>query len=537
MGIILKKEQLSRFFAFLTDTIGLDPNKLYVSCFIGDEQAGINKDEESANIWQKLFASKKIEAGVVEIGSEENGAKFGMQGGRIFYYDASKNWWSRSGTPVEMPSGEPGGPDSEVFYEFEQVEHDLKFGEHCHPNCDCGRYLEIGNSVFMEFIKKEDGSFGELPAKNVDFGGGLERIAAASLNEPDVFKISLIWPVIEKLQALSSKPYEDNSLSMRVIADHLRAATFLAVDGVIPSNKGQGYVMRRLMRRAIRYAFDIGIEQGLCESLSPVIAGIYRDDFPEVLSHEQEIINILVREEKVFRQTLRSGLVKLQKISKDKSELSGSDIFLLYDTYGFPYELAVEEAQNQDIKLNESWKDSFDKAMEEQRERSRTATKGEFKGGLADTGEMTTKLHTAAHLLDAALHQVLGDSVVQRGSNINAERLRFDFSHPEKVNPEQIAKIEQIVNDAIKSDLPVTWKEENTDDALKSGAIGAFGHKYGEKVKVYTIGDQNNPFSREICGGPHVEHTGQLSEDNKKFVITKEEASSAGVRRIKASLL
>jgi alanyl-tRNA synthetase len=535
-GDYFKAEQLPWFFEFLTDEIGIDPNRLYVTCFIGDENAGVGKDEESAQVWQKLFDSRGIDNKIVEIGSESDGYASGMQNGRIFYYDSSKNWWSRSGKPDEMPAGEPGGPDSEVFYEFTEIEHDKKYGEHCHPNCDCGRFLEIGNSVFMEFVKQEDGGFRELPNKNVDFGGGLERISAASLNSPDVFKISLIWPVIEKLQEISGHKYEDNMQAMRVIADHLRAGIFLATDGVVPSNKRQGYVMRRLLRRAIRYALDLGIEQGVCERLAPIIAELYRNDFPEVLEREQEIIDVLKREEKVFRQTLRSGIKKIERMKKPGLDLTGRDVFVLYDTYGFPAELAIEEAHKQGIKVHDSWKEIFDKNMEEQKARSRTAAAGEFKGGLADAGEMPTKLHPAAHLLDEGFRRVLGDHVIQRGSNITAERLRYDFSHPEKMTPDQITEVEKIVNEAIEKDYPVSWTEENTEQALGSGAIGAFGHKYGDKVKVYTIGDQSSPFNREICGGPHVEHTGQLGEGGKKFKVKKEESSSAGVRRIKAVL-
>lgn len=574
-GDYFKAEQLPWFFEFLTNEIGLDPSKLYVTCFIGDESAGVSKDKESAEIWQKLFEEKRIGSKIVEIGSEADGYTKGMQDGRIFYYDSSKNWWSRSGKPDEMPAGEPGGPDSEVFYEFTNIEHDKKYGEHCHPNCDCGRFIEIGNSVFMEFIKQQDGSFKELPNKNVDFGGGLERISAASLNSSDVFRISLMWPIIEKIEKLSNKKYlfnpgdlgyekmpdcwDKDMKSMRIIADHLRAGIFLATDGVTPSNKRQGYVMRRLLRRAIRYALDLGIEQGVCEHIAPVIAELYRNDFPEVMEREQEIIETLKREEKVFRQTLNKGLREFEKMWADgtrglvtantkpgeiivndlnaKKVIRGENVFVLYDTFGFPVELSIEEAKKQGIEIDENWKKDFDRLMEEQRERSQTASKGEFKGGLADTGEMTTRLHTAAHLLDMALIQVLGDGVHQKGANITAERLRFDFTHPEKVTPEQIVKVEEIVNDAIKKDLPVSWQEENTEEALKTGAIGAFGSKYGDKVKVYYIGEKSNPISREICGGPHVDHTGQLGDNGKKFKITKEESSSAGVRRIKAVLI
>jgi alanyl-tRNA synthetase len=565
-GDYFKQEQLEWFFGFLTDTIKLDPNKLYATCFIGDKGADVARDEESASIWQKLFESKNVDAKIVEIGSEQEGYGKGTQGGRIFYYDSSKNWWSRSGTPSEMPVGEPGGPDSEVFYRFYEREHTQEekklYGKNCHPNCDCGQFLEIGNSVFMEFVKNADGSFGELPNKNVDFGGGLERISAAVNGDQDVFKISLIWPIIERLEKLSGKKYTDHTHAMRVIADHLRAGIFLATDGVAPSNKGQGYVMRRLLRRAIRYAFEIGIEQGLCERVAPVITDLYRSDFPEVLENEKEIIKVLEREEKIFRQTLRKGLKEFQKLyqstaffkqtdnsqrtSDNPTALTGQMIFKLYDTYGFPKELTLEEAKKVNWSPGDNWEEEFEEEMQKQRERSQTATTGEFKGGLANAGEMTTKLHTAAHLLDAALHQVLGDTVAQRGSNINAERLRFDFSHHQKVTPEEIAKIEDIVNKAIADDLSVNWSEENTKQALASGAIGAFGHKYPDKVKVYYIGDKSKPFSREICGGPHVKRTGQLAEggmdstdspSKKKFKIIKEEASSAGVRRIKAVLV
>lgn len=540
LGDYFKAEQLPWFFEFLTDVVGLDPSKLYVTAFIGDAANNIPKDTESAEIWKKLFADKGIEAKEVEIGSEEQGGKTGMQGGRIFYYDASKNWWCRAGKINDMPVGEPGGPDSEVFYEFDFIQHDTKYGEQCHPNCDCGRFMEIGNSVFMEYVRTESG-FEKLPKQNVDFGGGLERIAAAKLNDPDVFKISLLRPIIDKLEELSGKKYESHTESMRVIADHLRAATFLAVDGVTPSNKEQGYVMRRLMRRAIRFAFELGVEQGLSEQVVPVIADLYHEDFPEVAEKRQMVIDVLVKEEKVFRQTLRKGLKEFESLfgvesKKSKVESHGAAIFLLYDTYGFPVELSKEEAYKRNIVLEANANEEFERLMEEQRNRSRTATKGEFKGGLSDHSEITTKYHTATHLMYKALRMVLGDHVIQRGSNITAERLRFDFSHPEKVTPEQIAEVEKIVNEQIEKDWPVSWREEKTSEVLGK-VLGAFGDRYGETVKIYTVGDPDGEhYSREICGGPHVEHTGVLAEGGKRFKITKEEASSAGVRRIKAVL-
>jgi alanyl-tRNA synthetase len=540
LGDYFKKEQLPWFFEFLTDVVGLDPSKLYVTTFIGDEKNDIPRDTEAAAIWKDLFKTKGIDALEAEIGSEEDGYRRGVKPGeRIFYYDASKNWWCRAGKIDQMPPGEPGGPDSEVFYEFDFVEHDKKWGEHCHPNCDCGRFMEIGNSVFMEYVKNETG-FEKLPKQNVDFGGGLERIAAAAIDSTDMFKISVIWPIVEALEKLSGKNYESHTESMRVIADHLRAATFLAVDGVKPSNKEQGYVMRRLVRRAIRFAFDLGVEQNFLENIVPVIADIYHEDFPEVAAKRQEVIETLVREEKAFRQTLRKGIREFGKLTENG--LTGTEIFTLYDTYGFPVELSVEEAFKQNIKLTENWREEFDVKMKEQRERSQTAAKGTFKGGLGGQTLQHKKYHTATHLMYQALRDVLGDHVIQRGSNITEERLRFDFSHPEKVTREQLDQVEGIVNREIAKDLQVSWKEYPTEEATGSlGALGQFGDRYGDTVKVYSMKDSKSPaderpFSFEICGGPHVDHTLQLSEDGKRFKITKEEASSAGVRRIKATL-
>lgn len=536
LGDYFKAEQLPWFFEFLTDKAGLDPAKLYVTCFMGDEANNIPRDTESAGIWKKLFEAKGVQAKEVEIGSEADGAQKGMQDGRIFYYDAGKNWWCRAGKIDDMPAGEPGGPDSEVFYEFDFIEHDPKYGANCHPNCDCGRFMEIGNSVFMEYVKTEAG-FNKLPKQNVDFGGGLERIAAAQLNSPDVFKISLLRPIIDKLEEISGKKYDSHTESMRVIADHLRAATFLAVDGVKPSNKEQGYVMRRLVRRAIRFAFELGVEQNFMEQVVPVITDLYKDDFPEVAAARDQVIEILVKEEKVFRQTLRKGINEFNKLTG--KELTGEVIFKLYDTYGFPVELTYEEAFKQDIPVSTTATKDFQQLMDEQRQRSQTASKGVFKGGLGGQTMQHKKYHTATHLMYQALRDVLGDHVVQNGSNITEERLRFDFSHPEKVTPEQIKQVEDIVNEQIDQDLKVSFHEYPTRVAIdEMGALGQFGDRYGDTVKVYKmIADgADKPFSFEICGGPHVDHTAQLAEDGKKFKIIKEESSSAGIRRIKAVL-
>jgi alanyl-tRNA synthetase len=532
-GDYFKEDQLTWFWDFLTKVIGLDPHKLYATCFIGDRQTNVPKDTESAQIWKDLFEQEAIDAVEVDLPGSA-GAEKGMQGGRIFYYDAEYNWWSREGPPASMRDGEPGGPDSEVFYDFGTL-HDKKYGEHCHPNCDCGRFLEIGNSVFMTY-RKAGHEFQELPRPNVDFGGGLERLAAASRDHPDVFQISLIRPIIDELEKLSAKDYEQYQNSMRVIADHMRAGVFLAVDGVTPSNKQQGYVLRRLLRRAIRYAFDLGIEQDLCEKIAPTVIELYKSDFPEVALRQKDVLAVFRREEKIFRQTLRSGVREFAKLAATKKYLTSQVIFQLYDTYGFPVELSLEEAFRQGVAVKADWQANFDKLMAQQRQRSQTASAGLFKGGLADHSPEVIKLHTTTHLMYQALKNVLGDHVVQRGSNITAERTRFDFSHPAKVTREQLAEVEGIVNQKIAEDLPVTWQEERTSDAFQKGASGAFGDKYGAVVKVYTIGNPEQPFSREICGGPHVAHTGVIGEGGKRFKITKEEASSAGVRRIKAVL-
>lgn len=541
LGDYFKEDQIRWFFGFLTDTVGLDPAKLYVSCFIGSEKDGIERDNESAEIWQKVFAEKGIEAKIIEVGSQAHGDKQGMQDGRIFFYDDGENWWSRGGGLDKTPVGDPCGPDSEVFYDFGEEHHDASYGQP-HPASDSGRFMEIGNQVFMQYLRTENG-FEPLEKKNVDFGGGLERIAAAAINSPDVFRISLLWPIVEKLEQLSGKKYDQYAQSMRVIADHLRAATFLAVDGVKPSNKEQGYVMRRLLRRAIRFAFELGIEQNFLEEVVPVIAELYKSDFPELEKQETEILNTLSKEEKVFRQTLRKGIREFDKLVASheghghQPVLTGYVVFKLYDTYGFPYELSLEEAFKKDIQSSPELKNDFGQLMREQRERSQTASKGTFKGGLGGQTMQHKKYHTATHLMYQALRDVLGDHVIQRGSNITEERLRFDFSHPQKVTPEEIARVEAIVNEQIDKDLKVSFQEYPTDEALRMGALGQFGDRYGDTVKVYKmIADgADKPFSFEICGGPHVDHTGQLAEGGKRFKITKEEASSSGVRRIKAT--
>lgn len=539
MGDYFKEQQIEWMFEFLDNVVGLDMSRLYVTCYAGNERLDIPKDTEAAEIWKRLFEAKKLSSGEAVIGTEEAGYERGInEGERIFYYDGSKNWWSRNGNEDNTPVGDPCGPDTEMFYDF-GTQHNPEFGEHCHPNCDCGRFMEIGNNVFMAYKKVGEGKFEELEQKNVDHGSGLERIAAARLyqdigGDGDAFRISLMWPIIEKLQSLSGKTYESHTESMRVIADHLRAATFLAVDGCVPSNKEQGYVMRRLIRRAIRYSFELGVEQNFMQEIVPIIADMYAKDFPKVADGRDNIIAVLVKEEKAFRQTLRKGIAQMKKFSHDG--LTGAELFTLYDTYGFPVELAAEEAQSQGVTLPDNWREQFDAKMKEQRERSQTAAKGTFKGGLGGDSLDHLKLHTATHLMYAAMKKIISPDITQHGSNVTEERLRFDFNNDVKVPRETLDEIEKQVNEWIDADLPVGFKEYPTAEAFEKGAAGAFGDKYGDVVKVYQIGSDNNRVSFEICGGPHVDHTGQLGEGGKRFKITKEESSSAGIRRVKAVL-
>lgn len=525
LGDYFKKEQLSWIFEFLTKEINLNPERLYVTTFVGDENIGITRDMESVGIWKALFKEKGIDAVDIEIGSEENGYKKGMQGGRIFYYDAKKNWWSRSGTPENMPAGEPGGPDSEIFYEFTDIKHDKKFGEYCHPNCDCGRFVEIGNSVFMEYIKKENGSFELLPQKNVDFGGGLERITAASNDDPDIFNIDVFSGVIKQIESFSELSYlkSKNKEFFRIIADHIRGAVFMIGDGVLPSNTDTGYILRRLIRRSVRFADKLNIKYGALSGMATIITEDYKDSYPELFKQTRQIVVVINQEENQFRKTLEKGMREFEKLSSN--DISGHDAFILFTTYGFPYELTEELAKEKGISVNRK---EFDEEMKKHKELSRSGSENKFKGGLVDHDDMSIKYHTATHLLHQALRNVLGNSVEQKGSNITPDRMRFDFSFGRKMTDEEKQNVENIVNEQIRRGLTVTNKELSLEEARKLGAIGLFGNKYGDVVKVYSIGD----FSVEICGGPHVTNTNQLGH----FSIKKEGSVSAGVRRIRATL-
>ena len=548
LGDYFKEEQIRSVFQFLTKEVGLDPEKIYVTCFIGSTEYNIPKDEEAARIWQEVFREAGIRAEIAEIDTAENGDKRGIKPGeRIFFYNDKENWWSRGGGIDSTPLGDPCGPDSEIFYDFGEDKQDVeKYGK-SHPASDGARFMEIGNSVFMQYKRNEDGTFSELVHKNVDFGAGLERVTAAANDSFDVFRISLMQPIITKLEQISGKNYENNTDEMRVIADHLRGAYLLASQGLTPSNKAHGYVLRRLIRRAILKALNLGIDQNFLRQTLETISAEY-DTLPEdILPTRAEALAVLEKEEKAFRQTLRKGLRELEKMSRNSVEevkdggspLSGYDIFKLQDTYGFPRELSVEEAYRRGINLSDNWRGEFDEALNEQRTRSQTASKGMFKGGLEDHSEQTTKYHTATHLLFAALRKCVSADIQQKGSNITADRLRFDFNVDHRLSPEELQAVEEQVNAWIEADLPVVREEYDKSyarDVLK--AHGQFWEKYPERLTVYTIGGGDSDggvgkaVSMEVCGGPHVENTGALGH----FKIKKEESSSAGVRRIKAVL-
>lgn len=519
-GGYFKKEQLSWFFEFLTKTLDLAPEKLYVTVFEGNES--VPKDTESIHIWKEIFNEAGIKA-------EEGDFTKGIIGNsRIFTYSAKKNWWSRSGEPDNMPPREPGGPDSEVFFDF-GTPHNPVFGEHCHPNCDCGRFMEIGNSVFMQYQKKADGTLQELSHKNVDFGGGLERLVAATNDNPDIFQTDLFSQLIQIIEVFSNKKYsqEENKSAMRIIADHLKAATFLIVDGVAPSNKTQGYVLRRLLRRAAvkMHQLNGGLTPipGFKRICRTVLKTYENTPYFNVSRDAQVVDEIIENEMSKFSLSLDKGLKEFQKASD--SQLHTLFAFNLYQTYGFPYEITKELFQQKNKQLD---KEEFDAIFKKHQELSRTTASGMFRGGLQDQSDETMKLHTATHLLQQALRIVLGEHVRQKGSHITAERLRFDFTHPQKLTHEEIQKVEELINGKIHENLKVSVEILSLEKALQQGALTVPGAIYPEQVKVYSIEN----FSKEVCGGPHVDFTGTLGS----FKIVKEEGIAQGVRRIYAHL-
>ena len=491
LGDYFKEEAIAMSYEFLTKELGINPEKLSVTCFAGDEDAP--RDMEAFNAWKK--------AGIPEE--------------RIYFYGKKENWWI---------AGEEGpcGPDTEMFLDTGKP----ACSDNCQPSCDCGKYVEIWNNVFMEYYKSKNG-ITKLKQRNVDTGLGLERMAMLLQKVETPFDTELFKPVMDKLKELEKV---DDIKSRRIVAEHLRSSIMIICDGGRPSNIDRGYVLRRLIRRMTRHLSKLQIDLAQLGNLIDLTIDNLNEMYPELKEKKEIIKTVIIEEKDKFIKTLGHGEKEFEKViaklkQENKKIIDGQTIFKLYETYGFPPEITADLAREQGFEIDTT---EFDTLFKQHQEKSRLGSEQKFKGGLAEQNEITTAYHTATHLLHKALRIVLGDHVKQSGSNITTERLRFDFSHPEKMTPEQLKQVEEIVNEQIKRDLPVISEEMSLEEAKKSGAIGLFENKYGDVVKVYTIGD----FSKEICGGPHVKHTGELGH----FKIKKEEASSAGIRRIKAVL-
>jgi alanyl-tRNA synthetase len=503
LGDYFKKDAIAFSYEFLTskEWLGFSPDRLSVTVFAGDNE--VPPDNEAAGHWKSM----------------------GIPEERIHFLGRKDNWWG--------PAGQTGpcGPDTEMFIDTLIP----ACGPDCKPGCHCGKYIEVWNDVFMQYNKSQEGTYPPLDQKTVDTGMGVERTLAMMQGKKTVFETELFWPIILKLQEISGKTYgADQAIdtSFRIISDHLRSSVFIIGDdrGVKPSNLGQGYILRRLIRRSIRHGRKIGLEGGFLAKLAAEVVTIYEEAYPELRQRATSIADELTLEEGRFSETLIKGEKEFEKLlpnlmKNPQKIIPGRVAFRLYDTYGFPIEITEELAKENAMSVDRK---GFDEAFEKHQELSKAGAEKTFKGGLADHSEMTTKLHTATHLLHQALRMVLGTHVAQKGSNITVERLRFDFSHPQPMTEEEVRKVESIVNEQIKRDLPVSMEIMTLEQARAAGAIALFGEKYQEKVKVYTMGD----FSKEVCGGPHVEHTGTLG----KFVIQKEQSSSSGVRRIRAVL-
>lgn len=522
LGDYFKEESIAWSFEFLTSErwLGIDPRKIYVTVFEGDEDAP--RDEQSIGIWQAQYEVKGV---VAETGIAEKDEPAEGDGARIYMYPKSKNWW-----PGATAKG-LCGPDTEIFYDT-GLKHDPAFGPVCHPNCDCGRFVEIWNNVFMQFNRVEEGGVLEvLPKQNVDTGMGLERTAAVLNGFKTVYDLDVFQSIFREIELVCDTRYgsdESTDRSMRIIADHVRSATFAIGDGIAPSNVQQGYIIRRLIRRAIREGRRIGIVDNFCTQIADAVIREFGPHYRELEEKRAEILAELSKEEEKFGKTVANGMKELEKIL-GKGTMTAEQAFVLYSTYGFPLELTEEIVRERGGLIDH---EAFKAEFEKHQELSRTASAGMFKGGLQDTSEASARLHTATHLLHAALRKVLGTHVQQKGSNITPERLRFDFSHPDKMTPEQLKKVEDLVNEVIKRDLPIVCRHMAVGEAEISGALGFFKEKYANlpSLSVYQVGEDVDWVSKEICGGPHASRTGELGS----FRIQKEEASSAGVRRIKA---
>ena len=499
LGDYFKKEAISWSWEFLTDKkwLGLDPDRLAFTVFAGDDDAP--RDEESYELWHSM----------------------GVKEDHLFFLPKENNWWGPAGITG------PCGPDTEMFI----IRDVPPCGPNCSPACDCGRYLEIWNDVFMQYNKQADSSFLPLEQKNVDTGMGLERTIGVLQGVKSVYETDLFAPIIAAIEELSGKKYGQGDAqvdrAIRIVADHIRTATFILGDerGVTPSNVDQGYVLRRLIRRAVRFGLNIDMPAGSTAKLASVIVGEYKDVYPELAEKEAFICEQLNLEEERFSATINQGLKEFEKVIShiQGSVLPGKTAFRLYDTFGYPLEMTMELARERGYSVDV---EGYEEAFKKHQEKSRAGSEQRFKGGLADSSEQTARLHTATHLLLGALKAVLSPDIIQKGSNITAERLRFDFNFPRKVTREELDKIEAWVNEAIAAGVDVQMEEMPIEQARESGATGTFSSRYGERVKVYTIGK----YSKEICGGPHAKNTADL----QGFTIKKEESSSAGVRRIKA---
>jgi alanyl-tRNA synthetase len=496
LGDYFKEEALKWSYDFLTRDLKIPVEKLAVTVFKGDDDAPFDRD--SFELWKKL----------------------GIDAKNIYMYGKGENWWGPAGTTG------PCGPDSEIFYITDRE----KCGDNCQPSCSCGKYAEIWNNVFMEYNKGSDGNYEPMVQKNVDTGMGMERMVAIYNNMDSVFEIEIFAPIFEKLRSMISNP---NTTSERIIVDHIRSACFILHEGIVPSNIDQGYVLRRLIRRAIRQARKLGITSYFTRDIAEAVIKSHRAIYPEIDETADFILSEMQKEEENFGVTLQNGLKVFEKelaifgVAGQKNRVfSGKTAFYLYQTYGFPIEIIEEELRDHNIDIDRA---QFDLEYKKHQQLSRKGAEKKFAGGLVDHSTETVKLHTATHLLHKALKIVLGDHVAQKGSNITPERLRFDFIHPQKMTDAELKAVENIVNEQINRKLPVTFSEITLDEARKKKAIGLFESKYGERVKVYEVGD----FSMEICGGPHVNNTSELGE----FKIMKEQAVSAGIRRIKAKVI
>jgi alanyl-tRNA synthetase len=537
LGDFTKEQQIPWIMELWVKVYGMDPNRLYVSVFAGDETTP--RDDVAIQAWKKAFREYGVEAefsediySVPPTLEQSKGWKY-----HIFPYGRKKCWWQRADAP-----GELGGPSSEMFYDLGTPE---RIQDTYDINDDSGRFIEIGNNVFMEYKLSEDMKWVPLEQKNIDFGGGFERICMIVQNKSDIFESDIYSPIIDRVSALCGRSYKTNgqensdTAAFRVIADHGRAATFILADGVSPSNKDQGYILRRFIRRLARFGRKLGLENEFTREVAAAVIDTLAHAYPHLEEQRAVVLQKIHDEEVAFNQTLAKGLRELSKIQSQLEPgqtISGEQAFFIYETYGFPLELTLDELQVNDD-LAKEIKKQFSEAEKKHRELSRAGAEQKFKGGLADQSRETTKLHTAHHLLLAALQKVVSPEIRQKGSNITAERLRMDFNIERKLTPEEVAKVEEIVNEQINANLEVARVEMAREEAESIGAQMEFGAKYPDLVSVYFIGDQKDWISAEFCGGPHVASTGEIGEGAKRFKIQKQENVGAGLKRIKAALV